>query len=178
MKSSGFKRKVAEYKSAAYNQVNPNHQLRENSDPPEPIFSPEHAACSSSREDNNWREVNLEAEVLGIAENLLEEDAESEVNTDYSPDDISANLPESLENFLQRWSIEHRIPHSALKPLLMRLSLIDKTLSKDPRRLLGTPRKTPDLIEMTNGKYWHHGLGIFLIKNKSINYYFNHVTTF
>lgn len=152
VKSSSFKRQVAKYKcteSSNFNEQPENEHPAVAEDVPDALQLPLPEGSNCSREGSS--------EAITGTPVLV--DGESMENTDYSPDDCSTNVIESLETFLQRWSIEHRISHAALKPLLLRLSIIDKTISTDPRRLLGTPRHEPTLIHMTSGEYWHNGLG-------------------
>lgn len=67
--------------------------------------------------------------------------------------------PESLTTFMRNWSLEFNISHQALQPLLHRLHQMDNTLPENPRRLLQTPRKKAEIVEIDGGKYWHQGFG-------------------
>lgn len=66
---------------------------------------------------------------------------------------------QDLETFLRNWSIEYRISHQALKPLLQKLSEGHAQLPTDPRRLLRTPRSKPLIHNIEGGYYWHHSIG-------------------
>lgn len=65
-----------------------------------------------------------------------------------------------LEPFMKEWSIDYRIAHQALKPLLHKLNEYHPQLPVDPRRLLNTPRRKPQMYAIEGGNYWHHNLGM------------------
>lgn len=66
---------------------------------------------------------------------------------------------QDLGTFLRNWSLEYRISHQALKPLLQKLSEGHAQLPTDPRRLLRTPRSKPEIHKIEGGSYWHHSIG-------------------
>lgn len=116
----------------------------------------------------NTNDVHDSFEVQGDEVSELVSDEEKSVAFEdyYSPDEdlndknvILNSVESDLTSFLQKWSLEHKISHAALKPLLTRLSQYDRTLPEDPRRLLDTPRKSAYVIDIEGGQYWHQGLG-------------------
>lgn len=67
---------------------------------------------------------------------------------DVEDDDFSENY---LKSNLKKWAIQNNIAHSSLKELLSLYSIyynnnLFKTLPKDPRTLLSTPRTKPTFI--------------------------------
>ncbi|XP_062542928.1 uncharacterized protein LOC134210711 [Armigeres subalbatus] len=125
------------------------------------------ASYRNSSSQVDWRPA------VPLAENDDEfselEDVISQIHEDYySPDNVADYSPdndanyeyveEDLSSFLQSWSLENKISHAALKPLLARLSQYDRTLPEDPRRLLITPRKPVAVVKIQGGQYWHQGL--------------------
>lgn len=139
----------------------------------EPSESVERTRKNSTKSTVNDLNYDCDYSVEDSAEEVLEN------SLDYSPDDASESDMDDSENntmrltsFIQNWSNEYKIPHCALKPLLNRLCNVDRTLPTDPRRLLGTPRKEPELITIDGGHYWHQGLGIILLLSyrNSINH--------
>ncbi|XP_065072801.1 uncharacterized protein LOC135697134 [Ochlerotatus camptorhynchus] len=124
-----------------------------------PVVAEVYATVESNRNDNVEAEVNdnysnYELDVEEVFESTL--DYSPEEASDSQEDDTNDTL--SLASFIQNWSLEYKIPHAALKPLINRLCIVDRTLPTDPRRLLGTPRKEPDLVKIEGGQYWHQGL--------------------
>ncbi|XP_038117988.1 uncharacterized protein LOC119769477 [Culex quinquefasciatus] len=171
VKSTNFKRKVQQYLSKTRysedSQVPDSPEEHEESLQESAFIENAAAAVDDFFVENSGETIDDDAEEPADDAEEPADDAEepADDSADYSPDEwsdqedtIEDTEPESLEVFLQRWSLEHKITHSALKPLLDRLSLVDRTLSTDPRRLLGTPRKEPELIQIEGGQYWHHGL--------------------
>ena len=63
----------------------------------------------------------------------------------------------NLHDFLRVWSVHHNINRNALNPLLKYLQKFDKTLPKDYRSLLKTPRGAV-LKEIDPGHYIHMSL--------------------
>lgn len=104
---------------------------------------PDEVSCSAY--DDYY---SLDGDSIGYADNC-------EANLSLNQDSVELDLTA----FLQNWSLEHNIPHSALKPLLSRLSQYDRTLPEDPRRLLDTPRNPANIVEIQGGQYWHQVLG-------------------
>lgn len=106
--------------------------------------------------------LKIDDDVLNTSDDDYKPASEDEY---YSPDDGSIedddmnNVESDLTSFLRDWSLEFKITHSAMKPLLSRLSQYDRMLPKDPRQLLETPRKTANIVEIQGGQYWHQGLG-------------------
>lgn len=161
LKSGSFRRKLEKYE---------NFELDDDCEP----STSKHVIAESSQKialdiDTHMRvdgeqlsQQNQSAAVNDVySDHCSDSEEVLEVSHDYSPDDTSEleDNTQDLATFLQNWSLEHNIAHSALKPLLNRLSNVDRTLPTDPRRLLGTPRKEPELINIEGGQYWHQGLG-------------------
>ena len=164
MKSGSYNRSVKKYSDIALLVPNENVCQTENLDKTvpnlvscEPSVSTKHIHCGPGPVDQSDEisETESDDEKSAIPEDYYSPDEDSNV----SDDQITKNVESDLTTFLQSWSLEHNISHAALKPLLSRLSQYDRTLPEDPRRLLDTPRKSANVIEIQGGRYWHQGLG-------------------
>lgn len=84
---------------------------------------------------------------------------------DVVDDEISKNL--TLRTNLKKWALLYNISHLALKDLLKifneRFGNGSSILPEDPRTLLRTPQ-TVNIMPLTDGEYWHHGLETCLKK--------------
>lgn len=162
LKSGSYRRKLVKYQ-----------RLVLNNEPSTSSFVPEATEEATVESEGTLPQAcNVSAEAAGedcVSEEFsVGQDAQAvlEVSIHYSPagssdseQDDNTGDTETLASFLQNWSLNHNIPQTALKPLLNRLSTIDRSLPTDPRRLLGTPRKESQLIQIGGGQYWHQGLG-------------------
>ena len=100
-----------------------------------------------------------------IADNSIRDTCDEDHESNFSLEDSSEdeldtqcdNLP-SLPSQLACWSVNHRIPHSAINDLLRILKLnVEKELPLDARTLLNTPR-TVNVLKKCGGEYIYHGI--------------------
>ncbi|KMQ85462.1 atp synthase subunit mitochondrial [Lasius niger] len=77
-------------------------------------------------------------------------------------DDEDESMDNELLRDLQNWSFEFKIWHSVINALMEILRNAPhsqfKTLPKDARALLKTPKKTAEIVALSGGSYYHFGL--------------------
>ncbi|XP_065084050.1 uncharacterized protein LOC135706363 [Ochlerotatus camptorhynchus] len=162
LKSGSYRRQLSKYKRLELNnncKPSNSYSFATESSLKDKKIEQVYATVESNRNDNVEAEVydkysNYELDVEEVFEPTLDYSTEEASNS--QEDDTNNTL--SLASFIQNWSLEYKIPHAALKPLLNRLYIVDRTLPTDPRRLLGTHHKEPDLVKIEGGQYGHQGL--------------------
>lgn len=119
--------------------------------------------------DNNYNINNdhlLDDSIVDIQKDNISISTSSSSSEEITfSNDLANNLQknsESTENILQelhKWSIEYKINHNALKSLftILRKTPTFKTLPKDPRTFLMTPKVTL-MRTVTPGLYNHFGI--------------------
>lgn len=165
LKSGSYRRKLAKYEQLLLDDGNlpsTSYTVSENN-------GENDGTIDSSANDYKAASGTVALDLGFDDSDVLEVHGALEESFDYSPAGSSDSEQdctddnETLTTFIQKWSLEYNVSHSALKPLLNRLSTIDRCLPTDPRRLLKTPRKEPNLIQIGGGQYWHRGLGILFL---------------
>ncbi|XP_035792098.1 uncharacterized protein LOC118466621 [Anopheles albimanus] len=106
-------------------------------------------------------------------ENVVEDSSDQEYvieeplcdsSSDEETIDEDSNNVESwgtdMTTFLKVWSLEKKVPHATLTPLLKGMArfLHQHPLPKDARTLLRTPRVAATITPIAGGEYWHRGL--------------------
>ncbi|EAT41115.1 AAEL007210-PA [Aedes aegypti] len=185
LKSGNFKRKVNKYRSAV-SQANSKNSIRfpemnrqrkilkpKSSASHSPTSSFLHATDDETECSLEILRDGLDASIkpedcgllsAGHSESKLNEPSLALPNRDNEDDDSIDNKnydvykEMNLEMFLNKWSIDYRISHRALKPLLQKLNEHHPQLPVDPRRLLSTPRNKPKILTIEGGYYWHHSI--------------------
>lgn len=177
LKSGTFRRMINKYKNKKlFGTSNANHTTQANEQELKSMYTvltnsipPETSAdddecdsqCSSTASNDNFLEdfspdEDSEEELNHLSDMLLIETNQNELTLTTT---TLCGSEETLTAFLRNWSMQFNIPQQALKPLLQKLNSYERTLPESPRRLLCTPRTTPDITEIEGGQYWHQGLG-------------------
>ncbi|KYN28154.1 hypothetical protein ALC57_02435 [Trachymyrmex cornetzi] len=99
-----------------------------------------------------------------------------DINVEYI-DDEDKDMDNELLCNLRNWSFEFKIKHNAINALMEILRHTPhsqlKTLPKDARTLLKTPKKTAEIVALSGGSYYHFGLTntlqILLLHYKSMS---------
>lgn len=118
---------------------------------------------------------NSDAEIIeNIYDNIVINSIINNDNKDYEPNvsTFENNPPcefvkcdsHDLSQDLRVWAVKHQIKHTALNDL-MKIIIKNNTnyeLPTDARTLLKTPRSN-NIVNYTNGAYWHYGLKNVLI---------------
>lgn len=102
--------------------------------------------------------VNIQKDNISISNSSSSSDEETFSNVLVNNLQKSSESTENIFQELHKWSIEYKINHNALKNLLtiLRKTPTFKTLPKDPRTFLMTPKITL-LRTVTPGLYNHFG---------------------
>lgn len=133
----------------------------------------------SSDAVHNSSEVVTDDEDLDIEER---EDMPLSLDFDDSSDDADDNtddksIDKKLLHDLRDWCFQFKIRHNAINALMEILRHAPhsqfKTLPKDARVLLKTPKKTAEIVALSGGSYYHFGLSnileVFLLHYKSMS---------
>ncbi|XP_011694046.1 PREDICTED: uncharacterized protein LOC105453623 [Wasmannia auropunctata] len=157
----------------------------------------EHINQYSPNSDNNDKEllsdgIHNSSEVVTDDENFVDSEEQEEMqpllfDSDDSSDDANMDIEyiddedESMDNELLRdlrnWCFEFKIKHNAINALMEILRHAPhsqfKTLPKDARTLLKTPKKTAEIVALSGGSYYHFGLSstleVLLLHYKSMS---------
>lgn len=129
------------------------------------------------RETNNYNEhddYKVIKDMISEGSNIIVENKEDEISSTTSDtsdecerqiiDDqnILIDSNETKITFMEElkfWALKNKIPHSGLNDLLCLLRINGfNYLPKNSKTLLNTPNYIENMIQMSNGTYWHHGL--------------------